>query len=113
MYGCEAWAIGKRERRREAFEMWYYRKVLIIIWVGKLTNEVVLSLVKKKRSLYSIIKRHRDILIGRTLRHKGLVRIILEGTVGGHEWKGRQILEYAKQIIDYVACSGYCDMDKI
>ena len=31
LYGCEAWTVGKRERRRlEDFEMWCYRKLLKI-----------------------------------------------------------------------------------
>ena len=38
-YGCEAWTIGKGERRRlEDFEMWCYRKLSKIIWVDKVTN---------------------------------------------------------------------------
>ena len=38
---------------------------------------------------------------------------ILEGTVGGRKRKGKQKLEYAKQIIYQVGCSGYCEMERL
>ena len=67
LYGCEAWTIGKRERRRlEAFGMWCYSKLLQISWVDMVINEEVLNLVKEKRSLYSDIKGRGDRLIGHT-----------------------------------------------
>ena len=76
-------------------------------------NEEVLNSVKEKRSLHAGIRRRRDRLIGHTLRHEGLAGTILEGTVEGHKRKGRQRLEYMKQIIDDVGCSGYCEMKRL
>ena len=67
LYSCEAWNIGKGERKLEAFEKCCYRKLLKISWVDKVTNEEVLNLVKEKRSLNASIKRYRDRLIGHTL----------------------------------------------
>ena len=93
--------------------MWCYRKLLKISWVDKVTNEEVLNLVKEKSNLYASIKRRRDRLIGHSLRHEGLAGTILEGTVEGHNGKGRQRLEYMKQIIDDVGCSGYCKIKRL
>ena len=45
-----------------------------------------------------------------TLRHEGLAGTILEGTIEGSKRKGRQRIEYVKQIINDVGCSGYCDI---
>ena len=90
----------------KAFEMWMCR-------VDKVTNEEVLNLVREKISLYVSIKRRRDGLIGHTLRHKGLAGKILESTVERRKRKGRQRLEYVKQIIDDVGCSGYCKMKRL
>ena len=53
-----------------------------------MTNEEVLNLMKEKRILYAIIKRHREKLIGDTLRHEGLSERILEGAVEGRKRKG-------------------------
>ena len=61
LHECDAWTIGKAERRRlEAFEMWCYRKLLKISWVDKVTNEEVLILVNERRTLYASIKRRRE-----------------------------------------------------
>ena len=114
LYGCEAWTIGKGERRiLDAFEIWCYRKLSQINLVDKVTNEEVFNSVKENRSLYSSKKMRRDRLIGHTLRHEGLAGTILEGTVAGHKRKERQRLEYVKQIIDDVDCSGYCEMKRL
>ena len=77
-----------------------------------MTNEEVINLVKEKKSLYASIKRRCDRLIGHTLRHEELAGKFLEGTEEGSKRKGRQRLEYVKQIIDDVGCSGYCKMKR-
>ena len=111
LHGCEAWTVGKRERRRlKAFEISYYRKLLKVSRIDKVTNEEVSNLVKEKRILYANIKRRRDRLIRHILRHEGLTGIILEGTVEGRKRKGRKRLEYVKLITDDAGCSGYCEM---
>ena len=36
MYGCESWAIKKAECRRiDAFELWYWRRLLRVPWTAK------------------------------------------------------------------------------
>ena len=52
--------------------------------------------------IYASIKRRRDRLIRHTLRHEGLAGTILEDILEGRKRKGRQRLEYVKQIIDDV-----------
>ena len=35
MYGCESWTIKKAERRRiDAFELWYWRRLLRVPWTA-------------------------------------------------------------------------------
>ena len=57
--------------------MWYYRKLLKISWLDKVTNKEVSNLVKEKKSLYATIKGCHYRLIGHTFRHEGLARTIL------------------------------------
>ena len=52
----------------------------------------IYSMYSMYSNMYS--KRHRDRLIGHTLRHKRLVETILEGRVEGRKRQGRQRLEY-------------------
>ena len=39
MYGCESWTIKKAERRRiDAFELWYWKRLLRVPWTARRSN---------------------------------------------------------------------------
>ena len=39
MYGCESWTVKKAERRRiDAFELWYWRRLLGVPWTARRFN---------------------------------------------------------------------------
>ena len=45
MYGCESWAIKKAERRRiDAFELWYWRRLLRVLWTARRSNQSILKI---------------------------------------------------------------------
>ena len=57
-YAAEAWTYKKEDiRRLEAFEMWVGRKMEKISWRDMKTNEEVLQMVQKERSLMDVIWR--------------------------------------------------------
>ena len=40
MYGCENWTIKKHEHRRiDAFELWYWRRLLRVPWTARRSNQ--------------------------------------------------------------------------
>ena len=40
MYGCESWTIKKAERQRiDAFELWYWRRLLRVPWTARRSNQ--------------------------------------------------------------------------
>ena len=44
MYGCESWAIKKAECQRiDAFELWYWRRLLGIPWTARSSNQSILK----------------------------------------------------------------------
>ena len=44
MYGCENWTIKKAERQRiDAFELWYWRRLLRVPWTAKGSNQSILK----------------------------------------------------------------------
>src|SRR6476469_4798053 len=52
LYECETWTMRKEEiNRLNAFEMWVWRRMGKVSWIGKRTNEQVLSSMNEKRSL--------------------------------------------------------------
>ena len=58
LYGAETWTLTKvTSDKLEAFEMWLYRRLLIISWKEHKTNADVLHKMKTKRSLLNTIKK--------------------------------------------------------
>ena len=44
MYGCESWTVKKAERGRiDAFELWYWRRLLRIPWTVRRSNQSILK----------------------------------------------------------------------
>ena len=45
MYGCENWTVKKAERRRiDAFELWYWRRLLRVPWSARRSNQSILEI---------------------------------------------------------------------
>ena len=44
MYGCETWTINKAEHQRiDAFELWYWRRLLRVPWTARRSNQSILK----------------------------------------------------------------------
>ena len=44
MYGCESWTVKKAEHRRtDAFELWYWRRLLGVPWTARRSNQSILK----------------------------------------------------------------------
>ena len=58
MYGCESWAIKKAECRRiDAFELWYWRKLLRIPLTARRSNQSILKEICPERSLGGLMSK--------------------------------------------------------
>jgi len=64
--------------------------MLKIIWSNRVTNEEVLGRIKEKRQIWKTITKRRDNMIGHTLYHYSLLKLIIEGYVDGKTGRGRQ-----------------------
>ena len=42
-YGCESWTVKKAERRRIAFELWCWRRLLRVPWTARSANQSILK----------------------------------------------------------------------
>ena len=43
-YGCESWTRKKAERRRiDAFELWFWRRLLRVPWTARKSNQSILK----------------------------------------------------------------------
>ena len=44
MYGCKSWTVKKAEHRRiDAFELWYRRRLLRVLWTARRSNQSILK----------------------------------------------------------------------
>ena len=82
----------------KAFEIWYYRRMMRIKWIDRVSNEEVLRRVGEKRSLMKTLIKRQNNLIGQILRHDGLMKTIVEGQVDGKNGKGRPRTKYMEQV---------------
>ena len=56
MYGCEGWIIKKAECRRiDAFELWYWRRLLRVPWTARRSNQFILKEINPEYSLEGLM----------------------------------------------------------
>ena len=56
MYGCESWTIKKAEHRRnDAFELWYWRRLLRVPWTARRSNQSILKEISAEYSLEGLM----------------------------------------------------------
>ena len=52
MYRCESWTVKKAERGRiDAFELWFWRRLLRVPWTARRSNQSILKLISPEYSL--------------------------------------------------------------
>ena len=55
MYRCESWTIKKAERRIDAFELWFWRRLLRVPWMVRRSNQSILKEIKPEYSLEGLM----------------------------------------------------------
>ena len=56
MYGCESWTIKKAEGQRiDAFELWYWRRLLRVPWTARRSNQSILNEISPEYSLEGLM----------------------------------------------------------
>ena len=95
LYACETWTkTADIERRTQALEMRYFRKILGISHRDHTTNEEVKARIGNAvgpyEGLLTAVKRRKLKWYGHVTRSSGLAKSILQGTVQGERRRGRQ-----------------------
>ena len=56
MYGCESWTVKKAECRRiDAFEPWFWRRLLRVPWTSRRSNQSILKEISPGCSLEGLM----------------------------------------------------------
>ena len=96
MYGCKSWTIKKAECRRiDAFELWYWRRLLRVPWIARRFNWFILKEINREYSLDGLMLKLNLLYFGHLMRRtdsfeKTLVRERLraEGEGDDRGWYG-------------------------
>ena len=69
MYGCESWTTKMAERQRiDAFELWYWRRLLRIPWTARRSNQSILKEISPEYSLEGLMLMLKLPYIGHLMR---------------------------------------------
>ena len=104
LYGCECWTLTKdTERKLEAVEMWYIRRIMKISWIEKKSNEEVMKMAGYKRSLLNVIRKRQLKFFGHICRKDGLEKHLLCGKIEGVKSRGRQRTKFTDSLSNFVS----------
>ena len=82
------------EKKIEAAEMWFIRRMLRISWAEKKTNVNVLREGNVQRSLLKTIRKRQMEFLGHVCRRRGLEFLSLTGKVEGKRDRGKQRITF-------------------
>ena len=69
MYGCESWTIKKAEHgRTDAFELWYWRRLLRVPWTARRSNQSILKEISPEYSLEGLMLKLKLQYFGHLIR---------------------------------------------
>ena len=69
MYECESWTIKKAEHRRtDAFELWYWRRLLRVPWTSRRSNQSILKEISPGCSLEGLMLKLKLQYFGHLMR---------------------------------------------
>ena len=104
MYGCESWTGKKAEHWRiDAFELWYWRRLLSVPWTARRSNQYVLKEISPRCSLERLMLRLKLQYFGHLMRRVDLLTLMLGG-IGGRR-RGRQRMRWLDGITNLMDIS--------
>ena len=85
MYGCESWTVNKAECRRvDAFELWFWRRLLRVPWTARRSNQTILKEISPGCSLERMMLKLKLQYFGHLMRRvDSLEKILMLGKIEG------------------------------
>ena len=107
MYGCESWTVKKAEHRRiDAFELWWWRRLLRVPWTARRSNQSILKDISPGYSLEGLMLKlklqHFSHLMQRV---DSLEKTLMLGGIGGRRRRGQQRMRWLGGITDSMGMS--------
>ena len=84
MYGCKSWTIKKAEHRRtDAFDLWYWRRLLRVPWTARISNQAILKEISPEYSFEGLMLKLKLQYFGHLMQRTSS----LEKTLMLGDWK--------------------------
>ena len=96
MFGSECWTIKKAEHWRiDTFELWYWRRLLRVLWTAKSSNQSILKEISPKYSLEGRILKLKLQYFGHLMqRTYSLEKILMLEKIEGRRRRGWQRMRW-------------------
>ena len=100
MYGCESWTVKKAECRRiDAFELWYWRRLLRVPWTTRRFNQSIQSEISPGCSLEGLMLKLKLQYFGHLMRSAdSLEKTLMLGKIEGRRRRGQQRMRWLDDI---------------
>ena len=101
-YGHQSWTLKKAECLRiDAFELWYWRRVLRVLWTERRSNQSILKEINPEYSLERLMLRLKLQYFGHLIkRADSLGKTLMLGKIEGRKRRGRQRTRWLDGITD-------------
>ena len=102
MYGCECWTIKKAELQRiDAFELWYWRRLLRVPWIARRSNQSILKEISPEYSLEGLMLKLKLQYFGPLMqRTDSLEKTLMLGKMEGRRRRRQQRMRWLDGITD-------------
>ena len=107
MYGCKSWTVRKAEHRRiDAFELWCWRRLLIVPWTARRSNQSILKEISPEYSLEGLMLKLKLQYFSHLMRRTdSFEKILVLGRIEGRRRRGRQRMRWLDGIINLMDMS--------
>ena len=102
MYGYESWTVKKAECRRiDAFELWYWRRLLRVPWTVRKSNQSILKEISPEYSLEGLMLKLKLQCFGHlTQRADSFEKVLVLGKIEGGRRREQQRMRWLDGITD-------------
>ena len=96
LYGCENWTIKKAEcQRTDAFRLWCWRRLLIVPWAARRSNQSILKEISPEYSLEGLMLKLKLWYFGHLMRRAdSSEKTPMLGKIEGRRRRGRQRMRW-------------------
>ena len=107
MYGCENWTIKKAQCQRiDTFELWCWRRLLIVPGTARKSNQSILKEISPKYSFKGHMLKLKLQYFGHLMQRAiSLEKILMQGKIEGRRRRGQQRTRWLDGIPDSMGMS--------